>query len=137
MCARDSRCVAAVDLDGTIFSQVRRNGLNVPGLILQANDKASCDDFCARRKDDFKALTLSGPVRDFAIDGAEHYNFSDSSVLFTPVLRAIGLLGSIDGARGILITRDVVRAFLDQGVRGASASAFEATVGRYPELHAL
>ena len=136
VCARDSRCVAAVSLDGTIFSQIRRTGLKVPGLILQANGKVSCDDFCQRKKDDFKALTLSGPVRDFAVDGAEHLNFSDNSVLFMPLLRPVGQLGSIDGARGVLITRDVVRAFLDQGVRGTPASTFEATVGRYGELHA-
>ncbi|MEK6208430.1 MAG: hypothetical protein AABM32_12405 [Chloroflexota bacterium] len=135
-CAHDTRCVAAVSLDGTIFSQVRRTGLKVPGLILQANNKVSCDDFCQRRKDDFKALTLSGPVRDLAINGAEHLNFTDNSVLFMPLLRLIGQLGSIDGARGVLITRDVVRAFVDQMVRGTPASTFEATVGRYGELHA-
>jgi pimeloyl-ACP methyl ester carboxylesterase len=135
-CARDTRCVAAVTLDGTIFSQVRRAGLKVPGLILQANDKVLCDEFCQRKKDDFKALTVSGPVRDLAITGAEHLNFSDNSVLFMPLLRPVGQLGSIDGARGVLITRDVVRAFLDQGVRGTPASTFEATLGRYGELHA-
>jgi dienelactone hydrolase len=135
-CARDTRCVAAVTLDGTIFSQVRRAGLKVPGLILQANNKVSCDEFCQRKKDDFKALTVSGPVRDLAITGAEHLNFSDNSVLFMPLLRPVGQLGSIDGARGVLITRDVVRAFLDQGVRGTPASTFEATLGRYGELHA-
>jgi pimeloyl-ACP methyl ester carboxylesterase len=136
VCSRDLRCSAAIDLDGTIFSQVRKTGLKVPGLILQANDKPSCDSFCQRRKDDFRALTLSGPVRDIAVNGAEHLNFSDNSVLFMPVLRPVGQLGSIDGARGVLITRDVVRAFLDQGIRGTPASTFEATVGRYGELHA-
>jgi dienelactone hydrolase len=135
VCARDSRCVAAVTLDGTIFSQVGRTGLKVPGLILQANTKAPCDAFCQRRTDDFKALTLSGPVRDFALDGAEHLNFSDNSVLFMPLLRPVGQLGTIDGARGVLITRDMVRAFVDQGVGRTPSSTFEATVGRYGELH--
>ena len=136
VCAHDLRCVAAVDLDGTLFSQVRGTGLKVPGLILQANDKVSCDDFCQRKKADFKSLTSVGPVRDFALDGAEHLNFSDNGVLFMPLLHAVGNLGSIDGARGVLITRDVVRAFLDQGIRGTPTSTFEATVGRYGELHA-
>ena len=135
-CARDSRCIAAVDLDGTIFSQVRRTGLKVPGLILQANNKVSCDEFCQRRKDDFKALTMSGSVRDLAMNGAEHLNFSDNGVLFMPLLRPVGQLGSIDGARGGLITRDVVRAFVDQEIRGAPTSTFDATVERYAEVHA-
>src|SRR5437870_9868295 len=136
VCARDPRCGAAIDLDGTIFSQVRSSGLKVPGLILQANDKASCDGFCQRRKDDFKALTLFGPVRDLAANGAEHLNFTDNSVLFMPVLHPVGQLGSIDGSLGVLITRHVVRAFLDQAIRGTPASTFEATVGRYGEVHA-
>lgn len=135
-CARDTRCVAAVNLDGTIFSQVRRSGLKVPGLILQANDTGACDAFCQRKKEGYKTLTTSGPVRDFALDGAEHLNFSDNSVLFNPVLHPIGQLGSIDGARSVLITRDVVRAFLDQVLRGTPASTFDATIARYPELHA-
>ena len=135
-CSRDSRCAAAVDMDGTIFSQVRRTGLKTPGLILRANDKAQCDDFCQRRKDDFKALTMSGPVRDVVVDGAEHYNFTDSSALYAPLLRLVGQLGSIDGQRAVVITRDVVRAFLDQALRGTPASTFDATIARYTELHA-
>ncbi|TMC68140.1 MAG: hypothetical protein E6J13_15230 [Chloroflexi bacterium] len=136
VCARDSRCSAAVDLDGTIFSQVRKTGLKAPGLILQANEKASCDALCQRRKDDYKTMTQSGPVRDLGVDGAEHYNFTDNAVLFMPLLRVVGQLGPIDGARGGVITRDVVRAFLDQGIRGVPTSIFDATVGRYRELHA-
>jgi len=135
-CARDLRCAAAVNLDGTIFSEVGRTGLKAPGLILRADDKAQCDAFCQRRKHDYKALTMSSPVRDIAVNGAEHYNFTDSSALFAPVLRIAGQLGSIDGERAVVITRDVVRAFLDQAVRGTPASTFEATVGRYSELHA-
>jgi pimeloyl-ACP methyl ester carboxylesterase len=134
-CARDSRCVAAVNLDGTVFSQVRRSGLKVPGLILQADYKVPCDEFCQHRKDDNKALTVAG-VRDIAVTGTEHYDFTDWSALYAPVLHPAGQLGPIDGARVIVITRDVVRAFVDQGLRGTSASIFEETVKRYGELHA-
>jgi pimeloyl-ACP methyl ester carboxylesterase len=134
-CARDSRCVAAVDLDGTIFSAVQRSGLKVPGLILQADDKEPCDGFCQRKKDGYNALTQAGPVRAIAVTGAEHYNFTDWSAFYAPALRPAGQLGSIDGARVIVITRDVVRAFVDQALRGTPASTFEETVKRYRELH--
>src|SRR6185295_12140944 len=77
-CARDSRCVAAVDLDGTIFSQVRRSGLRVPGLILHADYEVPCGPgFCQRKKEDFTALAEGGLVRAIAVPGAEHYNFTD------------------------------------------------------------
>jgi pimeloyl-ACP methyl ester carboxylesterase len=136
-CARDSRCVAAVDLDGTIFSEVRRSGLRVPGLILHADYEVPCGEgFCQRKKDGFKALTAAGPVRALAVTGAEHYNFTDWSALYAPALRPAGQLGSIDGARAIVITRDVVRAFVDQVLGGKPASTFEDTVKRYGELHA-
>jgi predicted dienelactone hydrolase len=135
VCAHDTRCVAAVNLDGTIFSEVRRSGLKAPGLILQADDKVPCDGFCQRKKEGYKALTQSGTVRVFAVTGAEHYNFTDWSAFYAPALRPAGQLGSIDGARAIVITRDVVRAFVDQALRGTPASTFETTVGRYGELH--
>jgi pimeloyl-ACP methyl ester carboxylesterase len=136
-CARDSRCVAAVDLDGTIFSEVRRSGLRVPGLILHADYEVPCGEgFCQRKKDGFKALTAAGPVRAIAVTGAQHYNFTDWSVLYAPVLGPAGQLGSIDGQRAVVITRDVVRAFLEQALRGTPASTFDATIARYRELHA-
>jgi predicted dienelactone hydrolase len=136
-CAHDPRCVAAVNLDGTIFSEVRRSGLKVPGLILQADYEVPCGEgFCQRRKEGNKALTQAGPVKDIAVTGAEHYDFTDWSALYAPALHPAGQLGSIDGARMIVITRDVVRAFVDQAVRGTPTSTFEATVARYRELHA-
>jgi predicted dienelactone hydrolase len=136
VCARDPHCVAAVDMDGTIFSQVRRSGLKVPALILHADTKVPCDEFCQRRKDDFKALTAAGPVRDVVVTGAEHYDFTDWSVLYAPVLHPAGQLGSIDGTRAVAITRDVVRAFVDERLRGTQAATFEETLRRYAELHA-
>jgi pimeloyl-ACP methyl ester carboxylesterase len=136
-CARDSRCVAAVNLDGTVFSEVRRTGLRVPGLILHADYEVPCGEgFCQRKKDGFNALTQAGPIRAIAVTGAQHYNFTDWSALYAPVLRPAGQLGAIDGARIIVITRDVVRAFLDQAIRGTPPSTFDATVARYSELHA-
>jgi len=135
-CSRDSRCAAAVNLDGTVFSQVGRSGLKVPGLILQADYKVPCDVFCERRKEGNKVLTQAGPVRDIAVAGAEHYNFTDWSVLYAPALRPAGQLGSIDGARVMALTRDVVRAFVDQALRGTPPSTFDQTLGRYAELHA-
>jgi pimeloyl-ACP methyl ester carboxylesterase len=134
-CAHDSRCVTAINLDGTVFSEVRRTGMKVPGLILQANDKTPCDVFCGRREEDFKALA-AGSIRVLAVDGAEHLNFSDNSVLYAPVLHAVGSLGSIDGTRALVITRDLVRTYLDQQMVGTPAATFDATVARYGELHA-
>jgi predicted dienelactone hydrolase len=135
-CSRDSRCVAAVNLDGTVFSQVRSTGLKVPALILQADYEVPCGEgFCQRRKEGNNALTAAG-ARDIAVTGAQHYNFTDWSALYAPVLHPSGQLGSIDGARAIVITRDVVRAFVDQALRSTPASTFDETVRRYSELHA-
>ena len=48
------------------------------------------------------------------IRGARHFNFSDSAVLFSPIMKATGMLGPIEGARGLRITSDYVRAFFDK-----------------------
>ena len=131
-CRQDSHCATAVDLDGTLWTDVRHTGLQVPSLILR-HPNATCDAFCEAANTDFAQVKATG-TRLLTLQGSEHLNFSDSSVLFEPALHPLGYLGPIDGARAILITRDVLRSFLDAPMRGAPAAAFESTVGRYSEL---
>ena len=121
-----------IQTEGRFIARQRQTGWKTA----ENGNKAACDDFCQRKKEDWSALTKSGPVQDIAMTGAEHYNFTDSSGLYAPVLHPVGQLGPIDGARAIVITRDAVRAFVDCSLREEPASTVDATVGRYAELHA-
>jgi dienelactone hydrolase len=134
-CKQDSRCTAAVDLDGTLWTDVRHSGLSAPHLLLQHAPPDSCDEFCTRAKTDFATVMGSSGTDRFSVAGAVHMNFTDDALLFSPVNGL--LLGSIDGQRMALLMRDAVRSFLDVHVQGASAETFTSTVTKYSELTAV
>jgi predicted dienelactone hydrolase len=133
-CKRDTSCAGAVDLDGTLWTEVRHSGLSAPRLLLQHAASGDCDEFCKRAATDFAAVMADGTAQRFKVAGSTHPNFSDAGLMFGI---ANGLvLGSIDAHRMTVIVRDTVRSFLDVHVLGAPAANFAATVARYPELRA-
>jgi dienelactone hydrolase len=132
-CRQDAACAAAVDLDGTLWTEVRQTGLTAPSLVLHAAPKDPCDAFCQAAAVDFEAVKAAGNSQQLAIAGSKHMNYSDVGLMWAPLDRLL-VLGSIDQGRMNVITRDAVRSFLDEHVRGAAAGSFAATTTRYPEL---
>jgi dienelactone hydrolase len=132
-CSQDDACVGAVDLDGTLFSDVRQTGMTPPGLVIRA-ERGPSGEFAARAAADFAHVADAGPVRILTLAGSTHNNFTDDGLLYGPLWGPLGVLGSIDGERAATITRDVVRAFLDQHLKGASPTELEATISGYSEL---
>ena len=68
----------------------------------------------------------------FAIAGSRHVNYSDLGLMWGPANALV--LGSIDAQRMTLVTRDLVRSFLDVHLRGAEVETFTEAIGRYSEL---
>lgn len=132
-CSHDEHCAGAVDLDGTLFSEVGQTGMAPPGLVIRAASRAA-GEFATRAAAAFAHVQELGSVRVVTMEGTAHNNFTDDGLLYGPLYGPLGILGSIDGERGVAITRDVVRAFLDQHLKGADASVLDATISRYPEL---
>ena len=61
-------------------------------------------------------------------------DFTDFGLMWGPLAR-VAALGSIDSGRMTLITRDLVRSFLDEHTGRAPAGTFAAATARYDELH--
>jgi dienelactone hydrolase len=131
-CRQDSRCGTAVDLDGTLWTEVRHTGLTVPNLIIRA-PKDACDEFCRAAAVDFEAVKAAGNSQQLAIAGSKHMNYSDVGLMWGP-LDSLLTLGTIDQSRMNVITRAAVRSFLDENVRSAPTGSFASTTARYPEL---
>lgn len=74
-----------------------------------------------------------GASYHLGINGAKHFNFSDYAVYFSPA-RALGLLGSIDGVRGLQITRTYVRAFFDTYLNNTPSPLLRGPTSAYPEV---
>jgi dienelactone hydrolase len=133
-CRQDTTCAGAVNLDGTLWTEVRHTGLEAPSLLLQkaAGEVCSPDSFCSRAAEDFATLARSPNAQWFAIAGSQHQSFSDAGLLWGPATAS--LIGPIAGERMTEITRDVVRSFLDVHVLGAPAATFTDATARYPEV---
>jgi predicted dienelactone hydrolase len=153
VCSRDTRCRAGIDIDGWLFGDVARVGLNAPFMFIlsepaglptivprlvshilprlvresekeQAEGDGGIDSLCRRAPAGYK-VTLRG---------ARHFNFSDAAVLFSPIMKATGMLGPIDGRRGLEITSDYVRAFFDQYLKNADSALLVGPSAKYPEV---
>ena len=131
-CRRDPTCGAAVDMDGTLWTEVRTTGLLSPSLLLQDDQVGDCDAFCQRAAPDFDNVMAADNAYRFAISNSRHMNYSDLGLLWGPANAMV--LGTIEADRMTLIERDLVRSFLEVHLRGAAASAFAEAGERYPEV---
>ncbi len=133
-CSQDSRCAAAVNLDGTLWTTVRHTGLDAPHLLVQKAGTDACDEFCRRATTDFDTVMADGG-RQVSIAGSVHADFQDDGLL--PAIANRFGLGSIDGRRMTGIVRDTVRTFLDVHLRGSASSDLTAALSRYPEVSVI
>jgi pimeloyl-ACP methyl ester carboxylesterase len=131
-CGQDAACGAAVDMDGTLWTDVRTTGLEAPSLLLQDDQAGECDAFCQRAAPDFDNAMAANNAERFAIAGSSHMNYSELGLMWGPANSFV--LGTIDADRMGVITRDLVRSFLDGHVRDVPLSTFAETSVRYAEV---
>ena len=148
-CSRDSRCKAAVDISGALFGDVPRVGLKQPCMFVLGEratpprivflthrfSRREAEEELAREIRDMDSASRAAlAAYKVSVHGARHFNFSDSAVLFSPIMKAGGTLGSIEGARGLRITSDYVRAFFDKYLNNADSPLLDGAPSEYPEV---
>ncbi|MEO8972644.1 MAG: hypothetical protein ABI406_13725 [Ktedonobacteraceae bacterium] len=136
VCQLDARCKAAIDIDGDLFGNVVQTGLDKPFIVLQSNPGTCSDASCRSFQHDIQAVLRTAPHGagyHLGIKNTEHFNFTDYAVYFSPA-RAVGLLGSIDGVRGLQITRAYVHAFFDTYLNQTPSPLLQGPVSAYPEV---
>ena len=105
-CNAQSECKAAANLDGTLYGPVLSDGFHKPTLLIwaQKNPGASIEK-----------LSRSGPaeVQTQVLNGARHYNFTDQSLVFDPLLHLAGLVGPANPAETLKTVRIALREFFD------------------------
>lgn len=131
-CRQDASCAGAVNLDGTLWTEVRHSGVPAPSLLLQRASAAGCGEFCDRAQADFANVRAAGTAEQFVVSGTEHMTFSDIGFMWGPATARA--LGEIEAERISVITRDLLRSFLDVHVLAASPETFTAATARYPEI---
>lgn len=141
VCHMDTRCKAGIDIDGDLAGDVVQTGLDTPFMVIQHDDGSCSDSDCRTFQNEIQAILRTEPRGEsyhISIKGTEHFNFSDYAVYPIPLtLRLLGALGSIDGARGLQITRAYVRAFFDTYLNQTPSPLLQGPSSAYPEVQFL
>jgi predicted dienelactone hydrolase len=120
LCKSDSRCRAALNMDGGTFGHRQRQPLQVPYLALTRENQDSVDYLMSASRSAYYAVEVKG---------ATHLDFTDDTVVL-PILKWLNITGDIPGARAIDITNAVALRFFDAYLRGAPKPRFD----EFPEL---
>jgi dienelactone hydrolase len=136
---RDERVKAALDLDGSLFGQVQRDGLPKPFMFIEQDlpvyadpSKRTAVDRIndAMNASDLEAMKKFGAYRIF-LHGSTHESFTDRS-LFSPLKRLSGA-GALPKGREYEIVRAYALAFFDKTLRGADPPLLKEVPGPYTE----
>ena len=140
-CHDDSRCRAAVDLDGIPFGSVVREGLNKPCMfVLSDHSRELSDPSSQQVLGEIESIYKRLPRGSLyvVIHNANHFSFSDQILLNSQIL--IHLLqrtkrfGNLDGRRGLAISAEYVHTFFDLSLKGAPATSMTSLLMKYPEV---
>jgi dienelactone hydrolase len=136
-CRRDPRFKAGVDLDGYPAGPVVSAGLAQPFMFIwsEVPERLNPPRLQALRDTEAIQRRLHRDGYQLIISGARHFNFSDYAVLDAPDVKTQVALGSIDGRRGLQITREYVRAFFDRYLKGSDEPLLEGGSPGYPEVY--
>jgi len=139
-CHLDSRCRAAIDLDGIPFGSVVTDGLAKPVMFLLSDHSREMADPESHRVLEMIRGIYKGlpePRLDGVIRTANHFSFGDQSLLNSPtVLALLRVAGfpSLDARRGLAISNSYVCTFFDVTLKAAPASALKNLSQQYPEV---
>jgi len=132
-CSSDPRCKAAVDIDGNLFGDVLKKGIQQPLLFVLSDWtlrapwlERTLANVSVRRFHEQQTL-LTQQMQDVCKDsshcwqthilGTHPFNFTDLAVLYSPGMRMMGYLGPVDGAKGLAATSSCVRGFFDKTLK--------------------
>lgn len=137
VCHMDARCKAGIDIDGDLFGDVVQTGLDKPFMVIQHDIGTCSDSGCRSFQQEIQAILCTvphGASYDISVKDTEHFNFSDYAVGSSPVLHVLGVLGSINGTRGLQITRAYVLAFFDTYLNDTPSPLLQGPSSAYPEV---
>jgi dienelactone hydrolase len=138
-CHEDSRCKAGIDLDGALFGPVIEDGLRQPFMFV-LEDHRKVSDAAEVVRDIwsmYERLPLESRWR-VSLTGSNHFSFTDQILLKSQLLlgamRGVGVIGGLEGDRGLAITAGYVNCFFDVYLKGQPRTALDVLPIRYPEV---
>jgi dienelactone hydrolase len=139
-CHDDSRCKAAIDVDGAPIGSVITEGITQPFMFLLSDHSrepaAETRPVIANIRSIYDRQ--AGDRRlEIVIRGANHYMFSDDGAMLKspPLMRVMRVLGIVrlDGRRQVAVAAHYIVTFFDVYLKGAPVSELKSPAG-YPEI---
>lgn len=126
VCAVDSRCKAAINMDGTQWGNLLDNPLQAPFMMMSGEDTIGINDWALSHA---QANGYNVYVRD-----AWHINFTDFN-LVSPLFKfpLWGAMGAIDTRQMERIMNAYTLAFFDQMLKGIPSPLLQGDSPDYPE----
>jgi len=124
ICIYDSRVKAGINMDGGLTGSQLDKKIQTPFMFLNG-----------KRYVGYGQLLTKNIVKDgysFSVRGADHYNFTDYSIY--KIQNLSFLMGTIDGARTIVIMNDLVVAFFDKYLKQKENINMINKAQNYPEI---
>lgn len=132
-CRTESACVGAVDVDGNLWGNVTRTEIGKPFLFIGHQGSLQESETAASVRGTLRNVP-KGEGYVLTVHRTAHQNFTDRAVYFWVLLRPAGMLGPINGQRGLAITSRYIRAFFDYHVKRTASSLLDGPSRAYPEV---
>ena len=147
-CSTDSRCKAAVDLDGSVYGSVLNDGAQRPIMFLMGDPvlMPNLPGFRGSRERTERAmardnrtigniLNRSPEGYKFRVHGLWHKDYTDFALFFDPPSTVARIIGNeVNGQRGLRIVTTYLRQFFDKSLSGARAPLIDDGNTAYTEV---
>ncbi len=125
LCAVDSRCQAAINMDGTQWGNLLDNPLQTPFMMMSAEYSNGINDWALSN--------TSESGYNLWVRNTTHENFTDFN-LVSPIFQKLGMLGKIDSRQMERIMNAYVLAFFDQTLKGIPSPLLRGDSPDFPEV---
>ncbi len=122
----DNRCKAAINMDGTQYGDIKEDEISSGAVMFMYN----------RNSDDMNSIVYNNFIKSIytaTITNSEHYDYSDFTYLF-PLLKLLGMTGSVDGKLMIEITNNYVLSFFNKYLNGTEESLLDGANTEYENV---
>jgi hypothetical protein len=121
-CVRDSRIAAGLNIDGGLYGDLLDSVIPGPFMFMNSDRYRGYEEVLVSH--------VRGTCYVMVIQGSDHYDFTDHSVLDRDHM----MIGEIDGPRMQEIVAVYTRAFFDRHLKGTDSSLLDGESDSFPEV---
>lgn len=127
-----NRIKASIDIDGFLYG-VENNPEKPLMFIMSQHQQGDIDALEYKKiQDSYNGLKGDGYLLE--IQNSAHYNFMDNAIFFSPIAKAMGVFGTINGEHGLEIANSYITAFFDKYLQNIDSNILKQKLSSYPDV---